>query len=562
MPGPAAALGVYANVIGIYSFLDDQRDEITLNFRLNQIQEALSDLNSLSTATVNGDIAQSLGGASTALDQLTQYRNSESAEDRAAFATTAVLEATDTLSELISIVSAQKGLASAESLAYMVGALQYAIIVRMKVADTVQDGPYGAAGLLLQVKTAAQLIYDQVGGNDIYSEFPRAISSRINYSDLDVNLIQTKVEFSVTSSFSNRSEDLELTRRTLFTDTLIPLPYPEPDSQFEGRIDSAANAAFNRIYAADYAEAQVNTYLGIGVELNTWLAQDAVNVVGLYERIGDSTDNVEEGTNNADYFSGLAGDDWLTGKNGPDALVGGSGNDILLGGALQDNMTGGSGNDFIVGNEAIDDPVDGDTARFDGDLADYEVIGGQTYAVVIAPDGSRDKLFNIEFLHFEDTILLLGEGSALDNAQRDEFTVDERVALLYEAALDRNGEIDLAGLNFYIEVTERDSLSNEFLAADLMNSPEFTAKFGDVNTLSNDAFLEQIYLNVLDRASDGAGKAFYLDLLDDGSITRALALADIATSPENTQGSAEILMSLFEGSSGEWRFISDGMEMV
>ena len=92
-----------------------------------------------------------------------------------------------------------------------------------------------------------------------------------------------------------------------------------------------------------------------------------------------------------------------------------------------------------------------------------------------------------------------------------------------------------------------------------MTSPEFTAKFGDVNGMTNDAFLEQIYLNVLDRASDGDGKAFYLGLLDSGTITRALALADIATSPENAQGSAEILMGLYENSAGEWSFVADTM---
>jgi hypothetical protein len=91
----------------------------------------------------------------------------------------------------------------------------------------------------------------------------------------------------------------------------------------------------------------------------------------------------------------------------------------------------------------------------------------------------------------------------------------------------------------------------------MMNSPEFETNFGDPNTLSNEAFLERIYLNVLDRESDAAGRQFYLDLLDDGIITKAVALADIATSPENTQGSAEVLMSLFESSDGAWRFITD-----
>ena len=88
-----------------------------------------------------------------------------------------------------------------------------------------------------------------------------------------------------------------------------------------------------------------------------------------------------------------------------------------------------------------------------------------------------------------------------------------------------------------------------------MTSPEFTASFGDVNTLSNSDFLEQIYLNVLDRASDAAGRQFYLDLLDAGTISRALALADIAVSPENASESSEVLMGLYQAAPGEWAFL-------
>ncbi|MEW9919544.1 DUF4214 domain-containing protein [Marimonas sp. MJW-29] len=562
MPGPAAAIGLYAAGLGIYSFFSGFSSDVERQFEMSQLKNDLAELQGITTAVINQNIAQSLGAADTALDQLELYAASEDAAARATFANNAVLESSNALNAVVSQVLAGKGSASAESLAYMMGALQYAVLVRQTVANTVQDGPLGGAGLHQSIKQATQLMYDTVGGNDIYSEFPRAISSRIEVDGLDVNFFGTKVNFSVVSSFSGRSEAVEVVRDSGFADTFPFLPYVESDASFERRADAAADAAFNRIYSADYAEARVSEYLSLAVEMNTWLAQDAVNVPELYERIGTSGADTEQGTNNADYFSGLAGDDILSGANGPDALNGGSGNDILRGGALQDVLTGGLGNDLIFGSERMSDGIDGDTARFAGLSSDYTVVGGSTYAVVTGPDGARDKLFNIEFLRFDDTYFALGEGSALDSVSRDAFTVEERVALLYEAALDRNGAIDLPGLNFYIEVTERDNLSNEFLAADLMTSPEFTAKFGDVNTLSNDAFLEQIYLNVLDRASDGAGKAFYLGLLDSGTITRALALADIATSPENSQGSADILMGLYESSTGDWSFVSDGMEIA
>lgn len=563
MPGPAAAVGLYAAGLGIYSFFSGASDDVEREFEMSQIRSDLANLQSLSTAVVNQNIAQSLGSADTALDQLDIYAASEDAETRRDAATNAILQSQNALNEIVSQANSAKSSASVESLAYMMGALQYAILTQQTVANTVQDGPLGGAGLLQSIKVAAQLMYDGVGGDDIYSEFPRAISSRIEADGLDVNFFGTRVTVDINSSFSGRSETVEVTRQSGFRDTFPFLPYVEGDASFENRANAAADSAFQRIYNADYNEARVSTYLAMAVEMNTWLALDAINVPGLYERIGTSGNDIEEGTNRADYFSGLAGDDTLSGGNGPDALNGGSGNDVLRGGPLQDVLTGGPGNDIIIGNETIRDAVDGDVARFAGLQSDYSVQGGSTYAIVTGPDGSRDKLFNIEFLRFDDVYIPLPEGSFLDKAGAPEdFQVSERVALLYEAALDRNGEIDLPGLNFYIGVTERDNLSDEFLAADLMTSPEFTDKFGDATTLSNEEFLERIYLNVLDRESDPAGQQFYLDLLNDQTISKALALADIAVSPENTQGSTEILMRLYESSEGAWSFFNDGMEIA
>ncbi|MGJ8530489.1 DUF4214 domain-containing protein, partial [Maritalea sp.] len=255
----------------------------------------------------------------------------------------------------------------------------------------------------------------------------------------------------------------------------------------------------------------------------------------------------------ADVISGGAGDDIIAAGAGDDTVDGGSGNDIIRGGEGTDVLFGGSGDDVIFGENSRSDTSDGDVAKFNGLSTVHTILGGTDYAVVIGPDGSRDKLFDISFLRFDDGDIELQVGSALDTGDvpfetlnKTNFDTGERVALLYEAALNRDGDIDLPGLNFYIDVAERDNLSNAFLAADLMTSEEFTDNFGDVNTMSNQAFLEQIYLNVLDRASDAAGRQFYLDLLNQGDINKAEALADIAVSSENTSGSTEILESLYE----------------
>lgn len=261
-------------------------------------------------------------------------------------------------------------------------------------------------------------------------------------------------------------------------------------------------------------------------------------------------------TDQADYLIGGQSDDTIDGAAGADILLGGAGNDILRGGAGLDVINGGSGADILLAAQRMDDRGSNDIAVFEGSSANYDIQGGQLYATVVNETGQRDKLFGFDVLRFDDQDIELGTGSALDSTgDPGDFVTADRVALLYEAALNRDGNIDLPGLNFYISVTERDNLSDEFLAADLMTSPEFTASFGDANTLSNSDFLEQIYLNVLDRSSDTAGKQFYLDLLNAGAITKALALADIAISPENTAESTSILMGLYENSVGEWSFL-------
>ena len=279
------------------------------------------------------------------------------------------------------------------------------------------------------------------------------------------------------------------------------------------------------------------------------------------------------GTEQSDVISGGAGDDTIAAGAGNDTVDGGDGNDIIRGGDGSDVLFGGSGDDIVFGGDTRADTSDGDVAGFEGLSTAHTILGGKDYAVVIGPDGSRDKLFDISFLRFDDGDIELQDGSALDvgdvpfdTLNKTNFNTGERVALLYEAALNRDGDIDLPGLNFYIDVAERDDLSNAFLAADLMTSQEFTNNFGDANAMSNQAFLEQIYLNVLDRPSDAAGQQFYLDLLDQGAISKAEALADIAVSSENTSGSIEILESLYETTTPEtdtatqialeWSFVS------
>lgn len=261
-------------------------------------------------------------------------------------------------------------------------------------------------------------------------------------------------------------------------------------------------------------------------------------------------------TSGDDQLRGTDFEDEINSSAGNDTVFGNDGNDIIIGGLGIDELSGGLGDDVIIAGAVRSDIGTRDIAVVSGPESAWGLTGGTEYAVLLGPNGERDKLFGIQFLQFDDSLVELEDGSALDGlGASEDFITAERVALIYEAALNRDGNIDLPGLNFYISVTERDGLSDEFLAIDLMTSPEFTENFGDVISLTNSEFLEQIYLNVLDRASDAAGRQFYLDLLNAGTITKGLALADIAISPENSTASVDVLKGLYESSDGQWEFL-------
>ncbi|MEM9146503.1 MAG: DUF4214 domain-containing protein [Pseudomonadota bacterium] len=128
------------------------------------------------------------------------------------------------------------------------------------------------------------------------------------------------------------------------------------------------------------------------------------------------------------------------------------------------------------------------------------------------------------------------------------------VALLYEAALDRDGNIDLDGLNFWIDQREA-GLTERQLSQAFLNSPEFEASFGDPDMLSDMELVEVLYRNVLDRAGEPLGIAFWTGALEDETIDRADVLLAFADSVENREGSPQV-QSLVEISAGDYIFLA------
>ncbi len=127
------------------------------------------------------------------------------------------------------------------------------------------------------------------------------------------------------------------------------------------------------------------------------------------------------------------------------------------------------------------------------------------------------------------------------------------MAYLYEAGLDRNGNIDLPGLNYWIDLREA-GFAEKDLAWAFLSSNEFEAAFGAPETLSDRGLVEQLYWNVLDRQGEAAGVDFWEGVLGQPGYDRADLLLAFALSPENVAGSP-FVEDLAEVAPGVWDFL-------
>ena len=110
---------------------------------------------------------------------------------------------------------------------------------------------------------------------------------------------------------------------------------------------------------------------------------------------------------------------------------------------------------------------------------------------------------------------------------------DHLVYLLYQATYDRMP--DYAGFEYWAGQADARQLSALQLADIFMAASEFTAKFGA--NPSNDAYVTELYTNVLGRAPDPAGLAYWEGQANSG-VARDQLLVAFATSAENLQTTA------------------------
>ncbi|MEM6679411.1 MAG: DUF4214 domain-containing protein [Pseudomonadota bacterium] len=324
------------------------------------------------------------------------------------------------------------------------------------------------------------------------------------------------------------------------------------------------------------------------------------------DRLTAISDGVTYGLAGDDGIDAIPGDGlrWLVGGLGDDRYVFTAGTQAVLFDPDADLGTTPNG---AVGNAEAGGSGEADTAVFDG----FSLLSGTVELVeidgrhVVFLDSATDtsvlwldfRTSSVDTLIFEDTLVerdflaialplvpgfvetpvpdpladlaltpvMVDEAIAQITAREAALLVDpppparidpaplpemvEETALLYEAAFDRDGVIDAAGLNYWIDAREG-GLGLEALAALFLTSAEFTEAFGLVDALEDSAFIARLYRNVLDRAGDPAGITHWAGMLAEG-MPREEALIVFALSPEHREGAA-VLDTIVEGAPGEW----------
>ena len=198
-------------------------------------------------------------------------------------------------------------------------------------------------------------------------------------------------------------------------------------------------------------------------------------------------------------------------------FVAGAGNDKVTATVAADILIGGAGNDTLDGGAGVDKAV------FTGALANYKLDLTAGQAVVTDSQSARDgadTLKNVERLSFSDVSVALDTGANQTAGSG---------YMLYKAAFNRTP--DAGGLGYWINQMDGGT-GYSSVAQNFVNSTEFKTAFGGSNPSVN-TLVTKLYTNVLNRAADAGGIAFWQDKLTTGGWTTADVLGFFSTSAEN-----------------------------
>ncbi len=164
------------------------------------------------------------------------------------------------------------------------------------------------------------------------------------------------------------------------------------------------------------------------------------------------------------------------------------------------------------------------TALVLGKRSEYTVQRDGNNVTLLDGQGGTQALGAVTRLRFADSVLALDVDGAAGKGYR-----------IYQAAFNRVP--DAQGLGYWIGVLDRGAQVVD-VASGFVNSAEFNALYGENS--SDETFVTRLYNNVLHRAPEPGGFAFWINSLRVG-VSRAQVLADFSESAENKSGVAQAI---------------------
>lgn len=237
---------------------------------------------------------------------------------------------------------------------------------------------------------------------------------------------------------------------------------------------------------------------------------DFAAIVGAATLRGGDGQNYVVGDDDVQSIFLGADDDILYGGGGNDVVGSAGGNDRIFGDAGDDLVFGGEGNDAIDGGTGMD------TVRLAGSgRADYSMRVENGKLTVIHRNGGvdgTDTVAHVEKLNF--------------TGAEPDMTARGIIMRLYDAMFDRAAEQQ--GLAHWIKLNDAGMTMHD-IAQQFVGSPETGTLLG---VQSNAQFVDTLYRHSLGREADAAGRAFWIDRLEQGKADRADVLHAFANSAE------------------------------
>ena len=289
--------------------------------------------------------------------------------------------------------------------------------------------------------------------------------------------------------------------------------------------------------------------------------------------------NVVEGTIRNDVLEGSSGDDVINGSEGNDSIISTKGADAIDGGAGTDKMIfDGKFKDYTITREVFYSEQDAYSQNelfivdnrelstngkdklknieliefsdqvieeskvdviktFIGKFSDYKFYNKGNGTYEIKTDSGYDDITGLPFLTFT--------GEAVTSSFRDISAIadikgtfdqvtglntdDAKMFRLYNASFKRLPDAD--GLKYWIEKYSSGENDSRAVASSFLVSDEFKGLYGE--NVSDAAYVNNLYKNVLGRDADGSGLNYWLGQLDSGAETKYEVLLGFSESAEN-----------------------------